>query len=67
MLRGPLHNKGADGRCEECGEPFPCPDGIAIYDSVVNVSCEHARREYWWNGWQWCLDCSKMVRQPPER
>jgi hypothetical protein len=35
MLRGELHNRGADGRCEACGEPFPCPTGIAVYDAVV--------------------------------
>jgi hypothetical protein len=34
MLRGPLHNRGADGLCEACGEPFPCPDGIAIFEAV---------------------------------
>ena len=34
QLRGPLHNAGADGRCEQCGEPFPCPTGLAVYDSV---------------------------------
>src|ERR1051326_7881992 len=34
MLREPLHNAGADGRCQECGEPFPCPTGIAIYETV---------------------------------
>jgi len=34
MLRGPLHNRGADGLCEACGEPFPCPDGLAIYEAV---------------------------------
>ena len=33
MLRGPLHNKGADRLCEECGEPFPCPTSIA-YEAV---------------------------------
>ena len=36
MLRGPLHDKGADGRCTECREPFPCPEGLAIYDLVVD-------------------------------
>src|SRR6266567_494085 len=25
MLRGELHNVSADGVCEACGEPFPCP------------------------------------------
>jgi hypothetical protein len=35
MLRGPLHNRGADdGNCSECGEPFPCPTGLAIYEAV---------------------------------
>jgi hypothetical protein len=32
MLRGPLHN--ADGLCEECGEPFPCPTGMAIFEAI---------------------------------
>ncbi len=34
MFRGPLHNAGADGRCTECGEPFPCPTGLATYEAV---------------------------------
>ena len=34
MLRGLLHNTGADGLCEECGEPFPCPLGMAIFEAV---------------------------------
>jgi hypothetical protein len=34
MLRSPLHNRGADGLCEACGEPFPCPTGLAIYEAV---------------------------------
>jgi hypothetical protein len=34
MLRGPLHNAGANGRCAECGEPFPCPTGLAIFEAV---------------------------------
>jgi hypothetical protein len=34
MLRGPLHNRGADGLCEACGEPFPCQTAIAIYEAV---------------------------------
>jgi hypothetical protein len=24
MLRGPLHDRGAEGRCTECGEYYPC-------------------------------------------
>jgi hypothetical protein len=35
MLRGPLHNRSADGRYTECGESFPCSDAEAIYDQVV--------------------------------
>jgi hypothetical protein len=35
MLRGPFHNAGPDGLCEECHEPFLCPTGLAIYDSIV--------------------------------
>ena len=31
MLRGELHNRGSAGRCEACGEIFPCPTGLAIY------------------------------------
>jgi hypothetical protein len=27
-LRGPLHNRGVDDRCIECGELFPCPTSI---------------------------------------
>src|SRR5437879_8260156 len=34
MLRGPLHDRGADGRCTECGERFPCPTGLAIFEAV---------------------------------
>jgi hypothetical protein len=39
-LRGPLHDRGANGRCEACGEPFPCPTGLAIYD-MVKRELEH--------------------------
>ena len=28
MLRGELHNRGSTGRCEACGEIFPCPTGL---------------------------------------
>jgi hypothetical protein len=35
MLCGPLHTRDGDGFCEACGEPFPCPTGIAVYESVV--------------------------------
>jgi hypothetical protein len=35
MLTGPLHDRGDNGRCTECGEPFLCSTGIAIYESVV--------------------------------
>jgi hypothetical protein len=34
MFTGPLHNRGVDDRCEACGEPFPCPTGIAIFEAV---------------------------------
>jgi len=34
MIRGELHDCGADGRCTECGEPFPCPTGLAIFEAV---------------------------------
>ena len=34
MLRGPLHDRGPDGNCTACGEPFPCPTGMAIYTAV---------------------------------
>jgi hypothetical protein len=34
MLRGPLHDRGPDGRCIECCEPFPCPTGLAIFEAV---------------------------------
>lgn len=34
MLRGELHNRGSAGHCEACGEPFPCPTGLAIYEAV---------------------------------
>lgn len=34
MLRIALHNRGADGLCTACGQPFPCPDGITIYKAV---------------------------------
>jgi hypothetical protein len=45
MLRGPLHNVGVDGLCEACGEPFPCPTGLAIYDAVKReLECNVARR-----------------------
>jgi hypothetical protein len=34
MLRGELHNRGSAGRCEVCGEIFPCPTGLVIYEAV---------------------------------
>jgi hypothetical protein len=34
MLRGELHNRGSAGCCEACGEIFPCPAGLAIYEAV---------------------------------
>jgi hypothetical protein len=34
MLRGELHNRGSAGRREACGEIFPCPTGLAIYEAV---------------------------------
>jgi len=34
MLRGELHNRGSAGRCEACGEIFPCPTGLAIHEAV---------------------------------
>ena len=34
MLRGEVHNRGFAGRCEAYGEIFPCPTGLAIYESV---------------------------------
>ena len=34
MLRDPLHNAGADGLCTECGELFPCPSSVAIFEAV---------------------------------
>jgi hypothetical protein len=38
MLRGPLHNRDADGKCQECDEVFLCSAGVAIYNSVVQPS-----------------------------
>ncbi len=44
MLRGPLqHDRGADGRCTECGEPFPCPTVIAVVDTFVGQYDKSAR------------------------
>jgi hypothetical protein len=45
MLRGPLHNRGADGLCEACRERFPCPDGVAIFESVVQPIAVEERDE----------------------
>jgi hypothetical protein len=36
MLRGELHNRGSAGRCEACGEIFPCPTALAIFAAVKN-------------------------------
>ena len=30
-----MHTAGADGRCVECGQPFPCPATLAAYAAVV--------------------------------
>jgi hypothetical protein len=35
VIRGPLHHAGADGHCETCGEAWPCPERLAIFDQVV--------------------------------
>jgi hypothetical protein len=40
-LRGELHNRGSAGRCEVCGEIFPCPTGKAIYEAV-KCELEHS-------------------------
>jgi hypothetical protein len=34
MLRRELHNRGSAGRCAVCGEIFPCPTSLAIYEAV---------------------------------
>src|SRR5438132_1647268 len=44
MLRGELHNRGSAGRCEACGEMFPCPTGLAIYEAVKR-ELEHPTRQ----------------------
>ena len=36
MLRGELHNRGSAGRCEACGEIFPCATALAILAAVKN-------------------------------
>jgi hypothetical protein len=36
VLHSPLHNAGADGLCEACGEPFPCPTSIAVFAAVLH-------------------------------
>jgi len=36
MLRGELHNLGSAGRCEACGEIFPCATALAILAAVKN-------------------------------
>lgn len=46
MLRGRLHDRGADGRCTECGEEFPCPASIAAREmshQVAPSATVHAR------------------------
>lgn len=45
MLRGRLHDRGADGRCTECGEPFPCSLSIDMREmshQVVPSTTVHA-------------------------
>ena len=34
MLGGELHDRGSAGRCEACGEIFPCPTALAILAAV---------------------------------
>jgi len=46
MMRDKLHNRGGDGMCEACGEPFPCAASIAARDIshlVVPTPAVHAR------------------------
>jgi len=32
-----LQNRNADGLCEACGKPFPCPTGIAIHKAWMSA------------------------------
>ncbi len=34
MSHGELHRAGADGRCEACGEPFPCSNAEAVIETA---------------------------------
>ncbi len=46
MLRGPLHTSGPDGRCEECGEPFPCSVIVRqrhLNNQIVPTPALHSR------------------------
>ena len=38
MRRGPLHSRGADDRCTECGEPWLCPAAIKERDMTHQVA-----------------------------
>ncbi len=33
-FHGALHQSHGHGTCQECGQPFPCPTGLAIYEAV---------------------------------
>ena len=52
MIRD-LHQPGPNGLCAECGEPFPCPMGVAIADTKAATAraqqlceCGHPRLEH---------------------
>jgi hypothetical protein len=44
MLSGPLHNRGADGNCSDCGEYYPCR--TATHLLVVQRDEQEADRLY---------------------
>jgi hypothetical protein len=51
MLRAELHERGADGRCEACGEPFPCsiaqgPPGGQDSESRPELASERGKPEH---------------------
>ena len=52
MIRD-LHRRGPNGLCPECGEPFPCPMGVAMAAAKADTDrarqacvCGHQRLEH---------------------
>src|SRR5262249_46435726 len=58
MLRGPLHDRGPGRLVPRVSRAFPCPTGLAIYNSVVRPEPAPVRSEDLGDRWLSCPRCS---------